>query len=144
VGFVAESLEVASDDPWIAKYTGMGIWNRGGTGTRLARPMFPRVINVLSPVSTSFVEVLQAVHAAGPRAAMVSLLHRTMGFGREAATGAGTEAGLLGFEIKALSFELGRAVEASSRLPVADILLLVGNFADEQVVASIVTFCLFR
>src|SRR5437763_11271342 len=64
------------------------IWNHGGATSQLKRPAFPQVINVLSPASTYFAGVLQAVHAFDPTAVVVSLFHSTSGFGRDVAAGA--------------------------------------------------------
>ena len=120
------------------------IWNHGGATSRLTRPAFPQVINVLSPASTYFAEVLQAVHAFDPTAATVSLFHSTSGFGRDVAAGAVTIAPTLGFEVQSIPFEPSHAVLASSRVPEADVLLVVGNFADERAVAPILLTRDFR
>jgi branched-chain amino acid transport system substrate-binding protein len=120
------------------------IWNHGGATTRLARSAFPQVINVLSPASTYFAGVLQAVHAFDPTAVTVSLFHSTSGFGRDVAAGAVTEAGKLHFEVESIPFEPSHAVQALSRVPLGDILLVVGNFADERAVAPTVLSRTFR
>src|SRR6266571_4974781 len=111
------------------------VWNHGGATSQLARPVFPRVINVLSPASTYFTGVLQAVRAFDPGAATVSLLHTTSGFGRDVAAGAITAAATLNFEVQTVPFEPYHATSAASIVPRADILLVVGNFADELAVA---------
>ena len=36
------------------------VWNHSGASSRLAKPAFPQVINVLAPASTYFAGVLQA------------------------------------------------------------------------------------
>jgi branched-chain amino acid transport system substrate-binding protein len=113
------------------------IWNHGGATSRLARPAFPQVINVLSPATTYFTGVLQAVRAFDPDAATVSLLHSTSGFGRDVATGATSAAIALSFAVECLAFEPGHAAEAGSLVPQADILLVVGSFADELAAAPI-------
>ncbi len=113
------------------------VWNHGGATSQLARPAFPQVINVLSPASTYFAGVLQAVHAFDPKAVRVSLFHSTSGFGRDVAAGAVTEARTLHFEVQSIPFEPSHAVLAASRVPPGDILLVVGNFADERAVAPI-------
>ena len=113
------------------------IWNHSGATSQLARPAFPQVLNVLSPASSYFVGVLQAVHAFHPEAKTVSLFHSTSGFGRDVAAGAATEARKLHLEIQSIPFEPSHAVEASSRVTQRDILLVVGNFADERAVAPI-------
>src|SRR5229473_5230236 len=113
------------------------VWNHGGATSQLSRPAFPQVINVLSPASTYFTGVLQAVRACDPGAATVSLFHTTSGFGRDVATGAANAATNLKFEVQVIPFEPGHAVEAASLVPHADTLLVVGSFADELAVAPI-------
>jgi branched-chain amino acid transport system substrate-binding protein len=114
------------------------LWNHGGATSRLARPAFPQVINVLSPASSYFTGVLQAVRAFDPQAASVSLLHTTSGFGRDVASGAVSTALTLSFAVELLAFEPGHAAEAASRVPQADVLLVVGSFADELAAAPLV------
>ena len=111
------------------------IWNHGGASSRLARPSFPQVINVLSPASTYFASVLQAIHSADPTARTVSLVHSTTGFGRDVATGATLEASRLQMTMQAVPFEPSQALETVSTVPDGDILLVAGNFADESAVA---------
>jgi ABC-type branched-subunit amino acid transport system substrate-binding protein len=113
------------------------VWNHGGATSQLARPAFQRIINVLSPASTYFAGALQALRAFDPTAVTVSLFHSASGFGRDVAAGAVTEARKLHFEVQSIPFEPSHAVEASSRVPQGDILLVVGNFADERAVAPI-------
>jgi branched-chain amino acid transport system substrate-binding protein len=113
------------------------IWNHSGATSRLSRPEFPQVINVLSPASTYFTGVLQAVRAFDPDAVTVSLFHSTSGFSRDVATGVASAAITLKFEVGVTAFEPGHAVEAASLVPYADILLVVGSFADELAAASI-------
>ena len=114
------------------------LWNHSGATSRLARPEFPQVINVLSPASTYFTGVLQAVRAFDAEAATVSLLHSTSGFGLDVAAGAASAAITLAFEIKCLPFEPGHAALAAPFVPGADLLLVVGSFADERAAAPIV------
>jgi branched-chain amino acid transport system substrate-binding protein len=121
----------------VARASERVIWNHGGATSRLAWPAFPRVINVLSPASTYFAGVLQAVRAFDPDAKTVTLFHSTSGFGRDVAAGALTAATTLHFEVQSIPFEPSRAVAAVSTVPDGDILLVVGNFADELAVASI-------
>jgi branched-chain amino acid transport system substrate-binding protein len=111
------------------------IWNHGGASSRLARPAFPHVINVLSPASTYFVAVLQAIHASDPTARMVSLFHSTTGFGRDVAAGAKQEATRLRMNCQAVAFESAHVPEGVDTVPDGDILLVAGNFADECAVA---------
>ncbi len=126
-----------------ARVTDRVIWNHGGATSQLSRPAFPQVINVLSPASTYFTGVLQAVRAidkefaAINRATTVSIFHASSGFGRDVAAGAASTAANLNFEVQTVSFASGRAAEAASIVPGADILLVVGNFADELAVAPI-------
>src|SRR5258708_3327041 len=68
------------------------VWNHGGATSQLSRPAFPRVINVLSPASTYFTGVLQAVRVTRPSAATVSIFHASSGFGRDVAAGAASPA----------------------------------------------------
>lgn len=113
------------------------LWNHGGATSRLARPAFPQVINVLSPASAYFPGVLEAVRTFDPEAATVALLHATGGFGHDVARGAASAALTLSFGVKRLPFEPGKAVEAASLVPQAEVLLVVGSFADELAVAPI-------
>jgi branched-chain amino acid transport system substrate-binding protein len=120
------------------------IWNHGGATSQLARPAFPQVINVLSSASTYFAGVLQAVRAFDPKAVTVSLFHSTSGFGRDVAAGAVTEARKLHFEVQSISFEPSHAILAVPRVLQGDILLVVGNFADERAVAPLLLERAFR
>lgn len=113
------------------------IWNHGGASSRLARPTFPQVVNVLSPASTYFAGVLQAIHSSDPTARAVSLFHSTTGFGRDVATGAQREAALLQMTMQAVSFEPSQVLESVGTVPDGDILLVAGNFADESTVAPL-------
>ncbi len=112
------------------------IWNHGGASSRLARPSFPQVINVLSPASTYFAGVLQAIHSSDRAARTVSLFHSTTGFGRDVATGAKREASRLQMTMQAVPFEPSQALETVGMVPDGDILLVAGNFADECAVAA--------
>ena len=111
------------------------IWNHGGASSRLARPSFPQVINVLSPASTYFASVLQAIHSSDPTARTVSLFHSTTGFGRDVATGAKLGASQLQMTMQVVPFEPSQALETVGTVPDGDILLVAGNFADECAVA---------
>jgi branched-chain amino acid transport system substrate-binding protein len=112
------------------------IWNHGGASSRLAKPAFPQVINVLSPASTYFGDVLQAILASDPTVTTVSLVHSTTGFGKDVAAGATTAASRLQLTLHAVAFEPSQAASCISLVPDADILLVVGNFADELAIAS--------
>jgi branched-chain amino acid transport system substrate-binding protein len=120
-----------------ARATKHVIWNHGGATSRLSLPAFPQVINVLSPASTYFMAVLQAIRAFDTHATTVSLLHTTSGFGRDVALGAISAASTLKFKLQSIPFEPQHALEAVPLVPPADILLVVGNFADELAVAPI-------
>ena len=113
------------------------LWNHGGASSRLAKPAFPHVINVLSPASTYFASVLQAIHASDPTARTVSLFHSSTGFGRDVATGAKQEAARLQMTIHAVAFAPSQALEIVGTVPDAAILLVAGNFADERAVAPL-------
>lgn len=113
------------------------IWNHGGASSRLARPTFPQVVNVLSPASTYFAGILQAIHSFDPTARMVSLFHSTTGFGRDVAVGAKAEAVRLQMTMQAVPFESSQVFQTVERVPDGDILLVVGNFADERAVAPL-------
>jgi branched-chain amino acid transport system substrate-binding protein len=113
------------------------IWNHGGATARLTSSAFPQVINVLSPASTYFAGVLQAIHSSDPTAKTVALFHSTTGFGRDVAAGAKLEASRLQMMMQAVPFESSQALEAVSMVPDGDILLVVGNFADERAVAPL-------
>jgi branched-chain amino acid transport system substrate-binding protein len=113
------------------------VWNHGGAISRLSWPDFPRVINVLSPASTYFYGVLQAVRATDPNATTVSILCASSGFGRDVASGAVNTATKLNFEVQAIPFEPNDAVEIASTLPGADVLLVIGSFANELAVAPV-------
>jgi len=127
-----------------ARATERVIWNHGGATSELARPGFAHVINVLSPARAYFAAVLQAVHAADPLATSVSLLHSTTGFGQDVATGAKAEATALGMTIHSVPYAPSQGVSAASQVQPTDILLVVGNFADERAVAPILLAHPFR
>jgi branched-chain amino acid transport system substrate-binding protein len=120
-----------------ARITDRVIWNHGGASSQLSRPAFPHVINVLSPASTYFTGVLQAVRAIDAHAATVSILHASSGFGRDVAAGAASSAANLDFEVRPIAFEPYHAAVAAPIVPDADILLVAGNFTDELAVAPL-------
>lgn len=119
------------------RVAGRVVWNHGGATSQLSWPAFPRVINVLSPASTYFDGVLQAVRAADPSTATVSVLHASSGFSQDVANGAVRTAAKLNFEVLAVPFEPHNAIEVASALPGADVLLVVGSFAGELAVAPV-------
>lgn len=120
-----------------AHLTDRVIWNHSGATSRLSSPEFPHIINVLSPASTYFTGVLQAVRAFDPSATTVSLFHTTSGFGRDVATGATNAAVQLKFQVEAVAFQPSCAASAAPLVPPADILLVGGSFADELAAAPI-------
>jgi branched-chain amino acid transport system substrate-binding protein len=95
------------------------------------------VINVLSPASTYFRGVLEAAHALDPTIRSVSLFHSTTGFGRDVAAGATSTAAKLQLAVQSTPFESSQAQVQASTVPDADVLLVVGNFGDEQAVAPL-------
>lgn len=113
------------------------VWNHGGATSRLSWPAYPHVINVLSPASTYFDGVLQLVHATDPGVATVSILYASTAFGRDVASGAASTAAQLNFQVRAVPFESGHVLATTSTLPDADMLLVVGSFADELAAAPV-------
>src|SRR6266508_2758682 len=113
------------------------VWNHGGATSQLARPRFPRVVNVPSLASTYFRGSLQAVRAADPDARTVALLHGETGFARDVAGGARAAAAALAFEVRAVGFPPGQAADAAAQLPDAEVLLVVGGFEDEIAAARV-------
>lgn len=114
------------------------VWNHGGATSRLRRPEFPHVINVLSPASSYPAGLLRAVRAVDPAAATVSALHRgSSGFGRDVISGAADSAAGLGFDLHTTQFESGHAAEAASALPEAGLLFVVGSFEEELEAARV-------
>jgi len=111
------------------------VWNHGGATSQLSWPVFPHVINILSPASTYFASVLKAIRAADPHATTVTLLHAATSFGQDVATGAANAAHVLGFALQAVSFQPDHVLEVAATLPDADMLLVVGGFADELAAA---------
>jgi branched-chain amino acid transport system substrate-binding protein len=121
----------------VMRATDRVVWNHGGATSQLSWPAFPQVINVLSPASTYFDGVLQAVRATDPYAATVSVLYVSSGFGRDVTTGVTSAATRLNFEVRTVPFEPGHAAETASTLPTADVLLVAGSFADELEAAPV-------
>ena len=111
------------------------IWNHGGASASLTRPTFSRIINVISPASTYFTGVLQAVRASDQTASTVTFLHTTTGFGRDIAAGVQVAAKELNFAVHFIPFVPGQASSQVENVPDADILLVAGNFADERALA---------
>lgn len=114
------------------------VYNHGGATSRLRRPEFPHVINVLSPASAYPDGLLRAVRAADPEAETVSTLHRgSSGFGRDVISGAADSAAGLGFDLHKTQFEPGHAAEAAANLPDAGLLFVVGSFEEELEAARV-------
>jgi branched-chain amino acid transport system substrate-binding protein len=113
------------------------VWNHGGATSQLARPRFPRVVNVPSPASTYFRGTLRVIRAADPRARTVALLYGETGFARDVASGARSAAGALEFEVRAVGFPPGQVTDAAAQLPDAEALLVAGGFDDELAAARV-------
>ena len=64
------------------------LWNHGGATARLARPAYPRVVNVESPGYRYLAAVLETLVAEGLDEGLeVVVMHVDTGFGREVAKG---------------------------------------------------------
>ncbi|GCE30200.1 hypothetical protein KDA_56840 [Dictyobacter alpinus] len=127
-----------------ARATSRVIWNHSGATSKISRPVFPHIINVLSPASSYFSTVLQAIRASDPQVSTISLLYANTGFARDVANGAIRAAMALNFKLHLVSFESSQAAPVAPLVPSADILLVVGNFADELAVAPILLRRLWR
>lgn len=114
------------------------VWNHGGATSQLSRPTFPQVINVLSPATTYFTGVLQAVRAIDTSATSVTILHASTPFGKDVALGAIQAATELHFETHVIPFLPSSIPNNEKFLPPADVLLVAGNFADELAIAPLV------
>ena len=119
----------------IARTSNRVIWNHGGASASLTHPPFSRVINVISPATTYFMGVLQAVRAKDPTASTATFLHTTTGFGRDIVAGVQALAGELNFAVRFMPFTPGQATAIIKNVPAADISLVAGNFADERALA---------
>ena len=95
------------------------------------------MINILSPASSYTDGILTPCAPPIFLGLSVSLLHGSTGFGEDVASGAARTARELGFEVRAVSFEPGRAAQAAATLPAADVLLVVGRFEDEVAAARV-------
>lgn len=120
-----------------ARATSRVIWNHGGATSRLRWPDFPHVMNVLAPSSSYFAGVLEAIHAADETIRKVALVHSTTSFGRDVALGASTKAIELGMRVQDVPFAASNPLAVASSVPDADVLLVVGTFADELALASL-------
>lgn len=114
------------------------VWNHGGATSQLCRPTFPLVINVLSPATTYFTGVLQAVRAIDSDASRVTIFHASTSFGKDVAAGAISAASELHFEAHVIPFLPSHIRDKEISLPNADILLVAGSFAGELAIAPLV------
>jgi branched-chain amino acid transport system substrate-binding protein len=113
------------------------VWNHGGATSQLCRSTFPLVINVLSPATTYFTGVLQAVRAIDSSATRVTILYASTAFTNDVAFGALHAAIDLHFKADMVPF-VPDHVQDEESLPIADVLLVAGNFADELAIAPLV------
>lgn len=113
------------------------IWNHGGATARLARPAYPRLVNVVSPASRYLAAVLETLVAEGlGEGSRVVIVHVDTGFGREVAEGAAMAARRLGLLPRSVSFPAGRARDVLAQIPAGDVLLSAGSFDDDVVIAQ--------
>ena len=121
-----------------AAAAGKGVlWNHGGATSRLARPAYPRVVNVESPAYGYLVAVLETLVAEGfAEGSEVVIMHVDTGFGREVAEGAAMAAQRLGLPRRSVSFSPGRARDVLAQVPAGDVLLSAGSFDDDVVIAQ--------
>lgn len=121
----------------VARATDRVVWNHGGATSRLRRPEFPNVVNVLSPASSYFEGTLHAVSDAWAGASTVVVFHSTTGFGTDVGRGAAVIAERLGFDVSTRTFEPGASYEEAWAVPDADVLLVAGGFQDELRAAEV-------
>jgi len=112
------------------------VWNQGGATSRLRRPEFPGVVNVLAPARSYFATVLQAIRSSDPETRTALLFAAATTFGREVADGGMGAAAKLGFEVQHVEFRPGKALEASAVARTAEVLLVAGSFEDETALAG--------
>lgn len=113
------------------------VWNYGGATVRLARPAYPRVVNVESPAYRYLAAVLETLAADGlDRGSEVVIVHGDTGFGREVAEGAAVAARRLGFLPRSLTFRPGRARDVLAQVSAGDVLLSAGSFDDDVTIAQ--------
>lgn len=117
----------------VARASDRVIWNHGSAS--LKHQDFPRVINVISPASSYFTGLLQAVRASDPVASTVTCLHTTTSFGRDIAAGVQAVAARLNFTVRFIPFAPGATTNLVEKVSPADVLLVAANFADEQELA---------
>nr|WP_220084575.1 ABC transporter substrate-binding protein [Mycolicibacterium vulneris] len=113
------------------------VWNHGGATARLARPAYPRVVNVESPAYRYLARVLETLVADGLGVGSeVVIVHVDTGFGREVAEGAATVARRLGLRRRSVTFRPGRARDMLAQVPAGDVLLSAGSFDDDVAIAQ--------
>jgi hypothetical protein len=114
------------------------VWNQGGATARLARPAYPRVVNVESPAYRYLAAVLETLAAGGlGEGSEVVIMHVDTGFGREVAEGAAVAARRLGLLRRSVTFRPGRARDVLAQVPAGDVLLSAGSFDDDVVGAQL-------
>jgi ABC-type branched-subunit amino acid transport system substrate-binding protein len=112
------------------------VWNHGGATARLARPAYPRVVNVESPAYRYLAAVLEILVADGlAEGSQVVIMHVDTVFGREVAEGAAVAARRLGLLRRSVSFRPGRVTDVLAHVPAGDVLLSAGSFDDDVAVA---------
>jgi ABC-type branched-subunit amino acid transport system substrate-binding protein len=113
------------------------VWNHGGATARLARPAYPRVVNVESPAYRYLAAVLESLAADGlGEGSEVVILHVDTGFGREVAEGAAVATRRLGLLQRSVTFRPGRARDVLGQVPAGDVLLSAGSFDDDVAIAQ--------
>ncbi|MBV9319620.1 MAG: ABC transporter substrate-binding protein, partial [Mycobacterium sp.] len=112
------------------------VWNYGGATARLARPAYPRVVNVQSPASRYLAAVLETLAAEGlGEGSKVVLMHVDTGFGREVAEGAAVAARRLGFRWRSVTFRPGQVRDVLAQVSAGRVLLSAGSFDDDVAIA---------
>jgi ABC-type branched-subunit amino acid transport system substrate-binding protein len=113
------------------------VWNHGGATARLARPAYPRVVNVESPAYRYLAAVLETLAADGlGEGSEVVIVHVDTGFGREVAEGAAVAARRLGLLWRLVTFRPGRPTDVLAQIPAGDVLLSAGSFEDDVAIAQ--------
>ncbi|HET7666423.1 MAG TPA: ABC transporter substrate-binding protein [Mycobacterium sp.] len=113
------------------------VWNHGGATARLARPAYPRVVNLESPAYRYLAAVLESLVAIDlGEGSQVVIVHVDTGFGREVAEGAAMAARRLGLRRRSVSFRPGRVGDVLAQVPAGDVLLSAGPFDDDVAVAQ--------
>jgi hypothetical protein len=113
------------------------VWNHGGATARLARPAYPRVVNVPSPAYRYLAALLETLVAEGlGEGAEVVIMHVDTVFGREVAKGAAMAARRFGLLRRSVTFRPGRARDVLSQVPAGDVLLSAGSFDDDVAIAQ--------